>query len=352
MKRTSKIKAGSEIETETTAPGAGRGSRVGKIARLPWRVRENLNRRLLDGEPARRLVAWLNRLPEVRAVLRRDFDGRPVSDQNLSEWKHGGFRDYVAKVEADALLAETLEVTAAAKPKKSGRGRKSGKKEVQREEKPESVTDRVADWFFPYYVAAARGRLAAAQTEDERWNVLRTVLADLGNLRRNEHQVERLRLWREKMEVEVTVKQGVKEEEFLKWARKQKGLAQKIWPKRRRLTPKQRRERISQIFGIYPLKEVKGNAGEEAHEAVKLVPFCGDEMDREAKREAGSETVVKSENAPEAKAAEAEPVRENVPASPAAVVPAARPVDGPPSDPDEEPDWVRPKRTSQAWRTP
>ena len=333
MKRTSKFKSGSEIETETTDSRAGRGSRVGKIARLPWRVREELNRRLLDGEPARRLAAWLNRLPEVRAVLRRDFDGRPISEQNLSEWKHGGFRDYVAKVEADALLAETLEVTAAVKPKPSSRGRKSGKRAAEREDRTESVTDRVADWFFPYYVAAARGRLAAAQTEDERWNVLRTILADLGNLRRNEHQVERLRLWREKLEAEVAVKEiakeGVREEELLKWAREQKDLEQKIWPDRRFLTAEEREAAVDEILGISPVHRDEPEPDEE-----------------EAAGRAVEPPSKKSEAKEEAIAA-AKPVVEVAPIPPAAATPTIEPA----SSPDEEPDWVRPKRTNQAWRT-
>jgi hypothetical protein len=69
-------------------------TRTGKIARLPQTVRQQLNLRLADGEPGRQLVAWLNGLPEVKAVLERDFGGRPVTEQNLSEWKQGGFVDW------------------------------------------------------------------------------------------------------------------------------------------------------------------------------------------------------------------------------------------------------------------
>jgi len=65
-------------------------TRTGKIARLPQEIRARLNRRLQDGESGRQLIEWLNLLPEVQVVLRRDFEGREISDQNFSDWKAGG----------------------------------------------------------------------------------------------------------------------------------------------------------------------------------------------------------------------------------------------------------------------
>jgi hypothetical protein len=70
-------------------------TRTGKIARLPREIREQLNRRLQDGEPGKKLVEWLNSLPEVKAALNTQFGGRRVSEQNLSEWKAGGYRDWL-----------------------------------------------------------------------------------------------------------------------------------------------------------------------------------------------------------------------------------------------------------------
>lgn len=69
-------------------------TRKGKIARLPRAVRDELNRRLDDGEQGIRLVEWLNGLAEVQAVLKADFEGRPINEQNLSDWKDGGFKDW------------------------------------------------------------------------------------------------------------------------------------------------------------------------------------------------------------------------------------------------------------------
>ncbi|MEP6673351.1 MAG: hypothetical protein ABJF10_29650, partial [Chthoniobacter sp.] len=69
-------------------------ARLGKIARLPADLRQTLNERLEDNEPSQRLVEWLNELPETKEVLDALFEGRPISEQNLSAWKLGGFRDW------------------------------------------------------------------------------------------------------------------------------------------------------------------------------------------------------------------------------------------------------------------
>ena len=72
-------------------------TRRGKIARLPKNIRDQVNQRLDDGKRAAPLVTWLNSLPEAQAVLARDFDGKAIREQNLSEWRKGGYRDWQAR---------------------------------------------------------------------------------------------------------------------------------------------------------------------------------------------------------------------------------------------------------------
>ena len=59
-------------------------TRNGKIGRLPRAVREQLNRRLDNGEQGGQLLEWLNALPEVRDLVAREFGGQPIRKQNLS----------------------------------------------------------------------------------------------------------------------------------------------------------------------------------------------------------------------------------------------------------------------------
>ena len=65
---------------------------LGKISRLPHSIREQVNQRLLDAQPAPILLEWLNSLPEVQAVLKEHFDGQPIDDGNLSEYRKRAFR--------------------------------------------------------------------------------------------------------------------------------------------------------------------------------------------------------------------------------------------------------------------
>ena len=81
-------------------------SRNGKIARLPKPIREELNRRLDQGAPGGPLLQWLNSLPEVQAVLAADFGGRPINKQSLSQWRHGGYAEWLRLREALALAGQ------------------------------------------------------------------------------------------------------------------------------------------------------------------------------------------------------------------------------------------------------
>jgi hypothetical protein len=82
---------------------------VGKIDRLPRAVRVQLNQRLAEGELGKALVEWLNGLAETQAVLARDFGGRAINEQNLSEWRRGGFADWQRNEETRAWMRMLAE---------------------------------------------------------------------------------------------------------------------------------------------------------------------------------------------------------------------------------------------------
>ena len=72
-------------------------TRRGKIARLPQPIREQINHRLQNGEEGKQIAEWLNTLPEVRSLMAAEFDGQPINEDNLSNWKLGGYRDWEAE---------------------------------------------------------------------------------------------------------------------------------------------------------------------------------------------------------------------------------------------------------------
>ena len=98
-------------------------SAKGKISRLPFELRQQLNQRMRDGDPDVDLVAWLNELPAVKAALAgASFGGRKktrsqITAQNLSEYRKGGYQDWLEnqdKVDRTQKLAELSYQLAAA----------------------------------------------------------------------------------------------------------------------------------------------------------------------------------------------------------------------------------------------
>ena len=81
----------------------------GKIGRLPSELREQLNQRLFNGETSVTLLPWLNALPAVQTLLAERFAGEPVNDQNLTNWRTGGYEQWQKLQERRAILRELAE---------------------------------------------------------------------------------------------------------------------------------------------------------------------------------------------------------------------------------------------------
>src|SRR5205085_11815273 len=62
------------------------------------------NLRLQDGHKAKSILPWLNSLPEVQEVLKSEFSGEPVNPVNLTLWRQGGFRNWLAHQQASLLF--------------------------------------------------------------------------------------------------------------------------------------------------------------------------------------------------------------------------------------------------------
>jgi len=161
-------------------------TRLGKIARLPREIREELNVRLQNGEVGRLLVDWLNGLPGVKAVLKERFEGRPITDGNLSEWKQGGYEDWVRHQENCALACLMTEMSGDLE-KEAG--------EIRLEER----------LVASLVLALARLLREAEELPDgaERLKRVLEIGRQLSQIRRESHQAERVRIeqerWGEKM---------------------------------------------------------------------------------------------------------------------------------------------------------
>jgi hypothetical protein len=84
-------------------------TRNGKIAHFPLTLRNELNHRLHNGIPGRELILWLNADPEVQSILAQYFHGCRITQQNLSEWRGGGYQDWVKLQETRNLTLQLAQ---------------------------------------------------------------------------------------------------------------------------------------------------------------------------------------------------------------------------------------------------
>jgi hypothetical protein len=205
-------------------------TRTGKIARLPADVREELNRRLQNGEQGNALVTWLNGNPEVRARLETDFDGRPISKQNLSEWKAGGYREWLAHRDAMARAADLA----------------SSARELN------ATAPAMADHLATVLTARYATALAEWDGDPEggvgrKLRVLRALCQDVVELRRGDHSAARLKIEQARLDEEREKTEEEVIAHFQQWARNPK-VRQSICGGC--LTEEERDRRIRQIFGL------------------------------------------------------------------------------------------------------
>ena len=161
-------------------------TRNGKIARLPRTIREQVNRKLDDGITGVEIVEWLNTLPEAQALMAAEFDGRPIREQNLSEWKAGGYRDWQMRQEALEMVRSLAE--------EAGELKKAAAKEP--------LTESLALWVAARYAVAAKKLAAEGVDGEAHWKLLRAFCSDIVALRQGDHSAENLKIERKRLELE------------------------------------------------------------------------------------------------------------------------------------------------------
>lgn len=81
-----------------------------KIGRLPFAVRNELNERIRDGEGGPAILAWLNAEKATRRVL-REMKAGEVNAQNLTDWRSGGYADWLADQERADRIRRLAEIS-------------------------------------------------------------------------------------------------------------------------------------------------------------------------------------------------------------------------------------------------
>jgi hypothetical protein len=204
----------------------------GKIGRLPKAVQEQLNRRIQNGEKGRGLVDWLNSLPEVQAVLTADFEGKPIRQQNLSQWRKHGYTQWLWRQEA---LEMTREMAA-----------ENG--ELQPEGAP-PLTDQMTQWVAVRYLMAVRKLVEKSAGGEPDLKLLREFCQDVVALRRGDHSGARLKMEQERSERE---REKTEEEVFAHFERWAKNPAVRDLFHGESVSEEEKVRRMRELFGLAP----------------------------------------------------------------------------------------------------
>lgn len=83
-------------------------ARTGKIARLPWGLRRMVNEQLRDGKTGPEILGWLNENPHTLELVSPRYDGRSINEQSLSEWRAGGYQEWLQDAEIQESVIEMI----------------------------------------------------------------------------------------------------------------------------------------------------------------------------------------------------------------------------------------------------
>ncbi len=209
-------------------------TRHGKIASLPHAVREQVNLRLLAGEEQRVIVAWLKTQEEVKEVLGEKFGGKPVSPQNLSDWKRHGHQEWLLRREtvedARAIQEEAAELQQAT---------------------PGGLADPFAEVLMARLMSAFRRWDGHERSRSGReLLMLRQMCREAGEMRRASHSLARLQLKRDHLELERRSQEDLKKAEIDQWLDTDEGYD---WLRQRQQRVRLRANQLRERFGIEPM---------------------------------------------------------------------------------------------------
>jgi len=160
-----------------TIPENGRPARNGKIARLPYELRETLNQRLQGGHEGKSLLRWLNSAAQVQQVLAEHFEGAPINAQNLTEWRQGGYQDWLADQERRDLVCRIADQALGFEDAAQGT----------------SLGERLSTILVAELAFSVHTLLAPEIASEQRWKRLQAMIRCLTQLRREDTKAQKAR---------------------------------------------------------------------------------------------------------------------------------------------------------------
>jgi hypothetical protein len=155
---------------------------VGKIGRLPKSIRDDLGHRIEDSEPGRESVKWLNGETRVQEILKKQFGGRAVTEQNLSEWKQGGHPEWLRQEETRLLVTRLTEQSDDLNEAADGM----------------EISDRYASVLAVELIRVTRTQLEKETDPENRWQIIYEVHRELSQMRGDDSRAVRTGIKRER----------------------------------------------------------------------------------------------------------------------------------------------------------
>jgi hypothetical protein len=124
----------------------------------------------------------------VQEILAREFQGRRITPQNLSQWKRGGYHDWLAHQEHQATLRDFL----------------ADAKELGEAASPEKLTEAMFTFATVHYAAAVYDWTIRPENRDK-LNLWSPILNDVIRLRNSGLAQQRFELDQERLELRTEV---------------------------------------------------------------------------------------------------------------------------------------------------
>jgi hypothetical protein len=171
----------------STSTSTSTSTHTGKIGRLPHAIRDQLGHRIEDGRPGAEIVQWLNDQPQVKTVLAEFFGGRPINEQNLSDWKQSGHLDWLRRQDSSEAAQRLVEFAA----------------DLEHTSGTRSLCDRFAVVLAAEMMRVGMALFDAETDLEKRWKRLCEIQRQLSQLRRDDHRSLQLAMRREQWTLDV-----------------------------------------------------------------------------------------------------------------------------------------------------
>jgi hypothetical protein len=209
-----------------------------KIARLPRQIREELNRRLESRVQNKLILEWVNALPEVQALLAKEFEGNPINKQNLSAWKSSGFLNW--------QMAQTaLQFTENSLP------------DDLDQDTLEKMSAKIIRCLQLRYAAVASSLPAPGKNPQNELNLLANLCSNRNSMRRGDLSAGRLEIEQQRFALEKSRSEDEMEKQFWQWTQRP-DIHAKLYPHRDKEKIRREVERMlnRRLLGIRDPDEV------------------------------------------------------------------------------------------------